>query len=151
MSGAEIVEEIEKETSGKWKPSPGSIYPLLAKLRDKGYTNESIHRESGMKRYNLTEEGKSFFEEQVKIGQSFLEKLECLAPMFIGGFKIGNDKKNLIIARETVKSVVKTFMDIRSMRNNLTKQNVNDIVKILNKCDQQLKEITQRIKAKGSK
>ncbi|GAH06986.1 unnamed protein product, partial [marine sediment metagenome] len=26
-AGAEIVEEIEKKTSGFWKQSPGSIYP----------------------------------------------------------------------------------------------------------------------------
>ena len=29
MSGVEIVEEIEKQT-GSWKPSSGSIYPLLS-------------------------------------------------------------------------------------------------------------------------
>ena len=30
MSGSEIVEVIENETAGRWKPSSGSIYPLLA-------------------------------------------------------------------------------------------------------------------------
>jgi DNA-binding PadR family transcriptional regulator len=29
MSGAEIVEVIQKETGGRWIPSSGSVYPLL--------------------------------------------------------------------------------------------------------------------------
>ena len=29
MSGTEIIEEIQTQT-GSWKPSPGSIYPLLS-------------------------------------------------------------------------------------------------------------------------
>ena len=62
MSGVEIVEEIEQETRGFWKPSPGSIYPLLARLQDKGYTNELSTGESGLKRYVLTDEGKTFFQ-----------------------------------------------------------------------------------------
>ena len=41
MSGAEIVNKIEHETGGKWKPSPGSIYPLLAGLQERGFTQES--------------------------------------------------------------------------------------------------------------
>ena len=41
MSGSEIVGKIERETGGKWKPSPGSIYPLLGGLQEKGFTQES--------------------------------------------------------------------------------------------------------------
>jgi DNA-binding PadR family transcriptional regulator len=29
MSGVEIVERVNQERKGKWKPNPGSIYPLL--------------------------------------------------------------------------------------------------------------------------
>ena len=32
-NGAEIVDEIERMTQGWWRPSPGSIYPLLAALQ----------------------------------------------------------------------------------------------------------------------
>jgi len=66
MSGSEIMSEIEKQTSGCWKPSPGSIYPLLAWLQDKGYIKEAAEQEPGTKRYTLTEEGKTFLEEQIK-------------------------------------------------------------------------------------
>ena len=38
LSGTEIVKIIENQTEGNWKPSPGSIYPLLAWLSKKGFT-----------------------------------------------------------------------------------------------------------------
>ena len=34
LSDSEITNEIEKKTNGCWKPSPGSVYPLLAWLQD---------------------------------------------------------------------------------------------------------------------
>ena len=63
MSGSEIMGEIERETEGRWRPSPGSIYPLLAWLQDKGYINEADGEEAGVKRYALTETGKAFLTE----------------------------------------------------------------------------------------
>jgi len=66
MSGSEIMSEIEKQTNGHWKPSPGSIYPLLAWLQDKGYIKEVPEQEAGTKRYTLTEQGKNFLEEHEK-------------------------------------------------------------------------------------
>jgi DNA-binding PadR family transcriptional regulator len=63
MSGAEIIREIEENTSMRWKPSPGSIYPLLSWLLDSGYTRELPDSEAGVRRYELTNEGKKFYEE----------------------------------------------------------------------------------------
>jgi DNA-binding PadR family transcriptional regulator len=149
MSGAEIVEEIERETDGRWKPSPGSIYPLLASLQDKGYTNESPTGESGMKQYVLTDEGKKFFEEQLKFGQKFMKKLEFLAPMLVGGFQFGINHENLRDVRGSAKRVVETFIDLRTaMKDNLTKQDSEEIAEILNDCAKKLEKITRRIKEK---
>jgi len=148
MSGAEIVEVIERETGGKWKPSPGSIYPLLAWLQDKGYTIESSPVENGMKRYVLTEKGIEFFEEQVKFGQEFLEKLEWLAPMLVGGFHFGTNHENLLYAKESAKRLLETFIEFQAIKDSLTKQDVEEIVKILDYSDRQLKNIARRIKEK---
>ena len=148
MSGAEIVEVIERETGGKWKPSPGSIYPLLAWLQDKGYTSESSTVESGMKRYVLTDRGKQFFEEQVKFGQSFLEKLEWLAPMLVGGFHFGANHENLLYAKESAKRLLETFIEFQAIKDSLTKQDVEEIVEILDCSDRQLKKVARRIKEK---
>lgn len=63
MSGAEIIKEIEENTDMRWKPSPGSVYPLLSWLLDAGYTRELSDAEAGVRRYELTKEGKKFLEE----------------------------------------------------------------------------------------
>jgi len=80
MSGSEIMSEIEKQTNGHWKPSPGSIYPLLAWLQDKGYVKESAEQEAGIKRYMLTEQGKAFLEEHIKKREELRERFKHFGP-----------------------------------------------------------------------
>ena len=63
MSGAELMRAIEDSTNMRWKPSPGSVYPLLSWLLDSGYTRELSDSEAGVRRYELTKEGKKFFED----------------------------------------------------------------------------------------
>jgi DNA-binding PadR family transcriptional regulator len=148
MSGAEIVEAIERETGGKWKPSSGSIYPLLGWLQDKGFASEVSAVESGMKRYSLTGKGKEFFKEQVRVGQKFLEKMEWLAPMLIGGFDYGTDHENLLCAKESAKRVLETFIELDAKRESLTKQNIEEIAKILDYSNSQLRNIVEKIDEK---
>ena len=56
MKGSEIINEIESQTMGWWRPSPGTIYPLLSALEKEGY----ILRDSKL-RYSLSEKAKSEF------------------------------------------------------------------------------------------
>jgi DNA-binding PadR family transcriptional regulator len=130
LSGAEIVEKIQQETGGKWKPSSGSIYPLLASLQDKGYTVGSIPTNGEMKRYLLTENGKEFFQEQVRVGTNFFEKMEWLAPMLVGGFQFDSNRENFFDARESAKKLVETFIEFYAKKDKLVKQDVDEISKI---------------------
>jgi len=66
MSGSEIMKEIERRTNGFWRPSPGSIYPLLAWLQSNGYIDEVPSEQPGVKRYALTDRGRRLLEEQRK-------------------------------------------------------------------------------------
>lgn len=148
MSGVEIVEDIEQETRGFWKPSSGSLYPLLARLQKKGYTSESPTGE-GMKRYILTDEGEAFFKKQVKLGQNFLKKLEYLVPILIGGFHYHTNNRHLNVVRESAKRLVQVFIDARTtIQDKLTQQDAEKINHLLNDCADQLEEIFQRIKDK---
>lgn len=36
MKGIEIMDKLEEKTKGWWRPSPGSIYPLLTELEQEG-------------------------------------------------------------------------------------------------------------------
>lgn len=48
-NGVELMGEIESMTRGWWRPSPGSVYPLLEELTREGFLRK---REDG--RYELT-------------------------------------------------------------------------------------------------
>jgi DNA-binding PadR family transcriptional regulator len=145
MSGTEIVGKIRQETGGKWKPSPGSIYPLLSGLEEHGFTYEASPVEGGMKRYSLTEDGKDFFKKQVLLGQKFMEKMEYLAPLFIGGFHYGINEENLLCAKESAKRILQTFIELDAKKETLTKENVNEIARILDNSNIELRKILDGI------
>jgi DNA-binding PadR family transcriptional regulator len=62
MHGYELIAELEERTGGRWKPSPGSIYPTLAHLEDSGLVR-GVEEEGGRKRYELTDEGAAWVDE----------------------------------------------------------------------------------------
>ena len=150
MSGVEIVEVIGKETGGRWIPSSGSVYPLLASLNEKGFTSEMPSEETGIKRYALTAKGKALFEKQITFGQKMLNKLEFLVPLLIGRFQFDpNDEKLLEKTREPAQRVVRTLLDLRAERNyKMTEEFSRDIERILNQCADELESVLQRIREK---
>jgi DNA-binding PadR family transcriptional regulator len=152
MSGVEIVEVITKETGGRWIPSSGSVYPLLAGLQDRGFTIELHSEEMGLKRYALTAKGKALFEKQVAFGQKMLNKLEFLVPLLIGKFQFDpNDETILAGTREPAQRVVKTLLDLRAEKNyQLTAQVAKDIERILSNCADELEAVVQRIRKRNS-
>ena len=54
--GYELMRRLEEQTSGQWRPSPGSVYPSLQLLEDEGLVVGS--EEGGRKVYQLTVLGK---------------------------------------------------------------------------------------------
>lgn len=55
-NGYQLITEIEQRSGGVWKPSPGSVYPVLAQLEDEGLVEPS--REGGCKAFVLTDAGR---------------------------------------------------------------------------------------------
>jgi DNA-binding PadR family transcriptional regulator len=55
-NGVELMDGVESITRGWWRPTPGSIYPLLKEMTDQGVVKK---RDDG--RYELTEKGRSQF------------------------------------------------------------------------------------------
>lgn len=52
MTGKEIIDKAIVQSGGKWRPSPGLIYPLLGRLLEEGLIDET---DSG--RYKITTKG----------------------------------------------------------------------------------------------
>ncbi len=75
MSGAELTEAITEEMGGRWKPKPGSMYPLLKSLLQDGLTQEIPDEDGRTRRYELTERGMKFLEDQVDQSGELREKI----------------------------------------------------------------------------
>jgi len=56
--GYDIIRELEEQSYGTYKPSPGVIYPTLQMLEEMGYA--SSDEQEGKKVYTITEEGTQF-------------------------------------------------------------------------------------------
>lgn len=56
-SGSEIMDMMEGNLQGWWRPSPGSIYPML-----RGMEEEGVLSKSKGKKYSLTEKGREEIE-----------------------------------------------------------------------------------------
>ena len=55
-NGYQLMQTIEERSGGRWRPSPGSVYPTLAQLEDEGLIR-AIEQE-GTKLFELTEAGR---------------------------------------------------------------------------------------------
>ncbi|MBW0102349.1 PadR family transcriptional regulator [Pseudonocardia sp. KRD291] len=59
--GYEIIQEITERTGGRWKPSPGSVYPTLSQLEDEGLVR--VEKTEGRRVVHLTESGTTYVAE----------------------------------------------------------------------------------------
>jgi DNA-binding PadR family transcriptional regulator len=60
--GYEVIRELEEQSHGLYKPSPGVVYPTLQMLEDMEYV--SVAERDGKKIYTITEQGEQFLAEQ---------------------------------------------------------------------------------------
>jgi DNA-binding PadR family transcriptional regulator len=58
LSGTDLAMQIERATSGEWKPGPGSIYLILKELLRKGLIVELPKREGNVRRYLISNKGR---------------------------------------------------------------------------------------------
>ncbi|BBD72337.1 PadR family transcriptional regulator [Sulfodiicoccus acidiphilus] len=72
MYGYEIIKYVEFKSRGLYSPSPGSIYPILRKLREEELAEES--EEDGKKVYRITQKGLKVRETaKMELGEAFTE------------------------------------------------------------------------------
>jgi DNA-binding PadR family transcriptional regulator len=57
MHGYEMIQELESRTGGIWRPSPGSVYPMLQLLEDGGLI--VAEETGGRRRFRLTDPGRA--------------------------------------------------------------------------------------------
>lgn len=131
-SGSEIVQEIGIQTEGLWKPSPGSIYPLLSRLKEKACIMEMERSRSGLKRYILTEKGRLLLGEMVS-NRGEMRKFEAsMLPLFIGSFEHGAHPKEIIELNRSVGNLLTGYWDLldalrERYSNNIVEEAINAV------------------------
>jgi DNA-binding PadR family transcriptional regulator len=56
-NGYQLMQEIEERSGGNWRPSPGSVYPVLSQLEDEGLIH-AVDRD-GTKLFEITDAGRA--------------------------------------------------------------------------------------------
>ena len=57
MHGYEVIRELEAKTGGRWRPSPGSVYPTLQMLEDEGLVR--AEGKDGRRVFEITDQGRA--------------------------------------------------------------------------------------------
>ena len=66
MHGYELITELEARSGGRWKPSPGAIYPALGKLEHRGLLTST--EQDGKRVYDLTDAGRQVAQNMAEHG-----------------------------------------------------------------------------------
>src|SRR3954470_1468336 len=73
MTGKEIIDKAILQSEGKWRPSPGLIYPLLGRLLDEGLV---IENNEG--RYAITKKGLEITSDLQNFGNMIQKQIDVM-------------------------------------------------------------------------
>jgi DNA-binding PadR family transcriptional regulator len=82
MHGYEVMKELEEQTSGCYKPSPGTVYPTLQWLEDEGLVESE--EKDGKKVYKITQEGLKFLDEHKSTVEDIFDRVDEMIDHFVG-------------------------------------------------------------------
>jgi DNA-binding PadR family transcriptional regulator len=78
-NGYQIIQELGERSRGVWKPSPGSVYPVLQQLEDEGLVVSTTADVGRM--YRITEAGSAYVEEhRTDMGVPWEEAANTMSP-----------------------------------------------------------------------
>ena len=62
MHGYDIMQDLEEQYQGRYRPSPGSVYPTLQMLEDGGFVTSQVI--DGKRVYEITDAGRALLQER---------------------------------------------------------------------------------------
>ena len=103
MTGKEIIDKATLQSGGKWKPSPGLIYPLLGRLLEEGLVSED---KDG--KYVITKKGLEITSDLESFGNILQKQIDVM-------MRVGNVGKfmamDLIDRVSTIGSALSSNLD----------------------------------------
>jgi len=134
-TGKEIIDYASEQSQGKWKPSPGLIYPLLGRLLD-----ERLIEETKDGKYKITKKGKTTSEDVDKVNEIVKKQLEVV-------IRLGNIGR--FVAMDVIEKIFTMGSLLSSNAASLTREESEKYKKFLKS---ELKKLEKSVgKKKGKK
>src|SRR5207302_2632413 len=73
--GYDIIRALEDRMRGRYRPSPGSVYPTLQMLEDLGYVTSA--QQEGKKVYSITDEGRRYLADQQPVVDDIRDRISA--------------------------------------------------------------------------
>ena len=116
-TGKELIDVAIAQSGGKWKPSPGLIYPLLGRLLD-----EDLIEETKDGRYQITRKGRAISEDLETVNRIVKNQLDVI-------FRIGSVGK--FLALDLMERMFIIGNSLSSNISNMTKEETSRYKKFL--------------------
>ena len=130
-TGKEIIDTAIKQSGGRWKPSPGLIYPLLGRLLE-----EELIEESKNGKYQVSKKGKNTLNDLESFNDIIRKQLDTI-------FRVGNVGK--FVAMDVLERVTILGNLLSSNVEKMTKSEAEKYRKFL---ESELKKIDEVSKPK---
>ncbi|AEE92938.1 transcriptional regulator, PadR-like family [Acidianus hospitalis W1] len=124
MHAYEIIKSIEKKFHGIYKPSPGSLYPVLKQLIESGMI--TVEEKDDKKIYIITDKGKEAFN------------------------KMKTEMKNVFTKNNQYRKLVNQLFEIGliiyNFRDKLSEEDYEKINNIINECKNEIEDLLNKLK-----
>ncbi|MBI3642361.1 MAG: PadR family transcriptional regulator, partial [Thaumarchaeota archaeon] len=131
-TGKEIIDNATTQSGGRWKPSPGLIYPLLGRLLD-----ENLIEETKDGKYQITKKGRLIADDLETLNKIVKNQMDVM-------FRVGNVGK--FVAMDLLERVTSIGNSLSSNVSNMTKEETGKYKKFL---ESELQKIETAEKRRG--
>lgn len=104
MHGYEVMQELEEQSAGCYKASPGSVYPTLQLLEDQGLVTARDH--GGRKIFTITDAGRAYLDENRDHVNSIFERVSRFSDRLFGRDMSDLSRRFSHLARSTFQSAL---------------------------------------------
>ena len=136
-TGKEIIDIAVTQSEGKWKPSPGLIYPLLGRLLDEGLIEETRDN-----KYQITKKGKAISEDLEAVNKIVKNQLDVI-------FRLGNVGR--FVAMDLLERMTAMGNSLSSNISHMTKEETTKYRKFLESELKKLESAEKRSEGKEIK
>ncbi len=136
-TGKEIINAAIAQSGGKWKPSPGLIYPLLGRLLD-----ENLIEETKDGKYQITRRGRAMTDDLETLNKIVKNQLDVM-------FRVGSIGK--FIAMDLIERITSIGNSLSSNVSNMTKEETQKYKRFLESEIQKMESAEKKSRGKEIK